>query len=148
VGAVLLWLAAGVGGHVAQRGALGAGSPAEELAVRRRVLTLFAVHHLAALVAFASGFGLMRLRGWGFGYPRWLAVKIGLTLFLLVPLVGMHAWVCRFWIAPGLAEAEASGLSKRLARGLSVEEMLRALAVPLLGVAVPLLLWLSLARPF
>jgi hypothetical protein len=29
-----------------------------------------------------------------------------------------------------------------------MEEMLRALAVPLLCLAVPLLVWLSLARPF
>jgi hypothetical protein len=148
VGAVLLWLAAGVGGHVAQRGALGSSSASEELEARRRALLVFAVHHLAALVILASGLLLMRSRGWGFSYPRWLAVKIGLTLFLLVPLVGMHAWVCRLWIAPGLAQAKATGTSKRLARGLSMEEMLRALAVPLLGVAVPLLLWLSLARPF
>jgi hypothetical protein len=40
------------------------------------------------------------------------------------------------------------GASKRLGRGLSMDEMLRALALPLLGVAVPLMLWLSLARPF
>jgi hypothetical protein len=145
---VLLWLAAGVAGHVAQRGALSVGSASEELEARRRALAVFSVHHLAAAVAFASGFALMRLRGWSFSYPRWLAVKVGLTIFLVVPLVGMHAWVCRFWIAPGLAEMREKGASKRLGRGLSMDEMLRALALPLLGVAVPLMLWLSLARPF
>jgi hypothetical protein len=123
-------------------------SASEELWVRRRALTVFAVHHVAALVVLLSGVALMRARGWSFSYPRWLALKAGLTLFLLVPLVGMHAWVCRLWIAPGLREAEATGASKRLARGLSMEEMLRALAVPLLCLAVPLLVWLSLARPF
>jgi len=148
VGAVLLWLAAGVGGHVAQRAAVGVGSAAEELEARRRALVVFAVHHLAALAVFATGLLLMRLRGWSFSYPRWLAVKVGLSIFLLAPLVGMHAWVCRVWIAPGLAEARETGVSKRLARGLSMEEMMRALAVPLLAVAVPLLLWLSLTRPF
>jgi hypothetical protein len=29
-----------------------------------------------------------------------------------------------------------------------MEEMIRALALPLLGVGLPLLLWLSLAKPF
>lgn len=135
-------------GHLAQRGALEADTPERELDVRRRALTLFAAHHVAAIVVFASGFALMRLRGWSFSYPRWLAVKVGLTVFLLVPLLAMHAWVCRVWIARGLVEAEEKGVSKRLARGLSMDEMLRALAVPLLAVAVPLLLWLSLARPF
>jgi len=145
---VLLWLAAGVAGHLAQREALDAASTPEELSVRRRALTLFGVHHLAALAAFGSGWFLMRLRGWSFGYPRWLAVKIGRTLLLLLPLVGMHAWVCRRWIAPGIAEAARTGGSKRLARGLSMDEMLRAIGVPLVALAAALMFWLSLSRPF
>ena len=35
----------------------------------------------------------------------------------------------------------------RLARGIGMDDMIRTLAVTLLGVAVPLLIWLSLARP-
>ncbi len=39
-------------------------------------------------------------------------------------------------------------MHKDLSRGLGVEEMLRAIGFPLLGIALPLVLWLSLGGPF
>lgn len=143
-----MWVAAWLAGHLARRGALQAGDAAEELEGHRRALVIAHVQHAAALAAWGSGAWLMRERGWGIGYPGWLAVKVGLTVFLLVPLEALHAWACHLWIAPGLVEVAGGAASKRLARGLGIEQMVRSLALPLLGVAVPLMAWLSLARPF
>jgi hypothetical protein len=121
---------------------------AEALRARRRLHPLLTVEHAAFALAVGSGFLLLQHRHWGLGHARWLAVKIGLTLFLLVPLEAMHAWICHVWIARGLAETAAPPLSKDLARGIGMDDMLRALAAPLLALAVPLLVWLSLKRPF
>jgi hypothetical protein len=60
----------------------------------------------------------------------------------------MHAWVTHVWIARGLRQTAEPPLSKDLRRGVSVEEMIRTLSLPLLGIAVPLLVWLSVAKPF
>ncbi len=90
----------------------------------------------------------MGLRGWGLGRARWLAVKLGLVAFLIVPLEAIHAYACHGWIAPGLRGSRSPPFSKQLERGTGMEEMIRALALPLLGVGLPLLLWLSLAKPF
>jgi hypothetical protein len=90
----------------------------------------------------------MALRGWGLGRARWLGLKLGLVAFLLVPLEAMHMWVSHSWIARGLRETPAPPFAKDLARGIGMEDMLRALAIPLLGLAVPILLWLSLVKPF
>jgi hypothetical protein len=106
------------------------------------------IEHAAFVLAILSGFLLLRERHWGLGHARWLAVKIGLTLFLLVPLEAMHAWICHVWIARGLAQTAAPPFSKDLVRGIGMDDMLRALAAPLLALAVPLLVWLSLKRPF
>jgi hypothetical protein len=38
--------------------------------------------------------------------------------------------------------------AKDLERGLGMEDMWRALAAPLLALALPLLVWLSVARPW
>lgn len=62
----------------------------------------------------------------------------------MVPLEAFHAYVNHVWIAGALRE----GSSRRLERGSGLDDMIRSLAVPLLGAAVPLLLWLSLRRPF
>jgi hypothetical protein len=121
---------------------------AEALRRRRRVHPLLVVEHAAFVLALAAGFALLQHRHWGLGHARWLAVKIGLTLFLLVPLEAMHAWICHGWIARGLARTAAPPLSKDLVRGIGMDDMLRALAAPLLAAAVPLLVWLSLRRPF
>jgi hypothetical protein len=91
----------------------------------------------------------MSMHGWRLGYPRWLSIKIGLVLGLIVPLEGMHAWVNHVWIARALPppSAPAEPLSRALDRGLGMDDMLRTLAALLLGVAVPVIVWLSTARP-
>jgi hypothetical protein len=120
----------------------------EALATRRRVHLLVGLEHVAFVAALAAGFALLALRHWGLGHARWLAVKIGLTVFLLVPLEAMHGWIWHAWIARGLAQTAAPPFSKDLQRGIGMDDMLRALGAPLLAAAVPLLVWLSLRRPF
>ncbi len=90
----------------------------------------------------------MRFRGWGIGYPGWLALKIGLVAFLFVPLEGIHAYAVCVFLARGLRGTAAPPFARELERGASMQEMVWALSVPLLGLALPLVLWLSLARPF
>jgi hypothetical protein len=96
------------------------------------------------VLALAAGAALLH-RHWGLGHARWLAVKIGLTLFLLVPRSDAR------WIATsgsrGLRRTSAPPLSKDLVRGIGMDDMLRALAAPLLPISVPLLAWLSLRKP-
>jgi hypothetical protein len=119
-----------------------------ELAARRRGQRIVALSAGACFLALASGYALMRLQGWSLAYPRWLALKIGLVLFLFLPLEGFLAYVGAFWSAPGLARSEAPPFSQELSRAASMQQMLWAIAVPLVGLALPLVLWLSLARPF
>lgn len=118
-----------------------------ELAVRRRLRPVLLVEHAAFAVAVAAGLALLQHRHWGLGHARWLAVKIGLTVFLLVPLESMHAWICHAWIDRGLRQTAAPPFSKDLARGIGMDDMLRTLAAPLLAVALPLIVWLSVRRP-
>ncbi len=99
-------------------------------------------------VALLSGALLMLTRGWTLAHARWLGLKIGLIVFLLIPMEGMHAYVSHVWIRRGLRDTEAPPFSKDLVRGIGMEDMLRALAIPLLGFAVPLLVWLSVWKPF
>jgi hypothetical protein len=124
------------------------GDAARELRARRALEPWLAAEHAALLLALGSGWLLMAARGWGLGHARWLAVKVGLSLFLLLPLEGMHAYVCHVWIARGLRQTSAPPFSRDLERGLGMDGMLRALAVPLLGLALPLLVWLSLRKPW
>jgi hypothetical protein len=112
------------------------------------MLSLVAVEHALLGLALLSGVALMLTRGWGLGHARWLGLKVGLVVFLLLPLEGMHAYVSHVWIARGLSDTSAPPFSKDLARGIGMEDMLRALAIPLLGLAVPLLIWLSVFKPF
>lgn len=120
-----------------------------ELEVRRRLGTALAVEHAAVAIAILSGLLLMSLHGWRLGYPRWLSIKLGLVAFLIVPLEGMHAWVNHVWIARALpAQAPPPApLSRELDRGIGMDDMVRTLAALLLGVALPLIVWLSVARP-
>jgi hypothetical protein len=142
-----VWLGAGVGAQAALVAARRRGE-ASELQARRRLQPLVTVEHGAFVLALAAGFALLAVRHWGLGQARWLAVKIGLTAFLLLPLEAMHAWICHGWIARGLGQTAAPPFSKDLARGVGMEDMLRALALPLLGLAVPILFWLSLRKPW
>lgn len=100
----------------------------------------------AFLVALGTGLWLMSLHGWRLGYPRWLSVKLGLVVFLLLPLEGFRVYLTLGWFGPGWRQAPR--VSKELERASSMEEMLEALAVPLLLLALPAVVWLSLARPF
>jgi hypothetical protein len=121
---------------------------ARQLAARRRVRPVVVAEHAAFVLALAAGVSLLLYRHWGLGHARWLAVKIGLTVFLLVPLEAMHAWIAHGWIARGLRQTPAPPLSKDLVRGIGMDDMLRALASPLLAASVPLLAWLSLRKPW
>jgi hypothetical protein len=77
-------------------------------------------------------------------HARWMHLKIGLTGFLVLPLEAFHAYVNHVWIARALRD----GSARLLERGTGLDDMVRSLAVPLLGLAVPLLLWLSIRHPF
>jgi hypothetical protein len=116
-----------------------------ELATRRRWHFLMAVQSVSFAVVVLTGFVSMRSHGWTLAYPRWLALKIGLVAFLFVPLEAFLAYVGAFWIRPGLSEAPPS---RMLERGASMQGMVWAIAVPLGGLALPLVVWLSVARPF
>jgi hypothetical protein len=90
----------------------------------------------------------MQAQGLGPTRARWLALKLGLVLFLVLPMEAMHAFIAHGWSADGLRRTQAPPFHKDLARGLGVEEMLRTLALPLFGLGLPLVLWLSFRRPF
>jgi hypothetical protein len=128
----------------ARRGA----DPARELAARRSLEPLLLFEHGAFAAALATGLLLMAWRGWGLGQARWLGLKVGVVVFLLVPLEAMHAYICHAWLAPGLRQTPSPPFSKDLERGIGMDDMLRALAVPLLLLALPLLVWLSVVKPW
>jgi hypothetical protein len=142
-----LWLGAVAFQPPALRRARRAG-PEAERRTRRRLLRVVRLEHGAFLALLTSGLWLMGRLGWGLGHPRWFGLKLGLVIFLLIPLEAMHAWIAYAWIEPGLRQTSASSFSKDLVRGIGMQEMLASLAFPLLLLAVPLLLWLSLYCPF
>ena len=119
-----------------------------ELLTRRALSRWLAVEHLALLAALLAGAALLGLRGWGVGHARWLDAKLVLCAFLIVPLEGMHAWVSHLWIGRGLRQTREPPFSKDLARGIGMDDMLRAIAAPLLALALPALVWLSVRKPF
>jgi hypothetical protein len=88
----------------------------------------------------------MQALGLRLGQREWLDLKLGLVAFLVLPLEGMHAWVNHTWIARGVREPPA--FARDLERGVAMDDMLRTLSAVLLGVGVPLLVWLSVRRPF
>jgi hypothetical protein len=133
---------------VSQSRILRAGGPDGELVARRSVRILVAVEHGMFALALAAGLFLMMSRGWTLAHARWLGLKVGLVVFLLIPLEGMHAYVSHVWIARGLRQTSLPPFSRDLERGIGMEGMLRAIAIPLLGLAVPLLVWLSVFKPF
>lgn len=143
-----LWLLAAAAGQLATWRARVSGDARRELELRRRLQPWLVIEHAAFLVALASGLVLMRAKGYRVGYPRWLSLKLGLAVFLALPLEAMHAYVGHVWIARGLRQTPAPPFSKDLARGIGIDEMIRTLALLLLGAAIPLMVWLSLAKPF
>ncbi len=145
--AAFLWLAAATSYPVLVLRARRRG-PAAELVARRRLQSLIAFQAGSFALVLLSGYALMRAHGWSLAYPRWLALKIGLVLFLFLPIEAFLAYVGAAWIRPGLHAASSSALPKELTRGASMQEMVWAIAVPLAGLALPLVLWLSLTRPF
>ena len=68
-------------------------------------------------------------------------------MFLIVPLEGFHAFVCHAWLPQARRWGGAMG-ERRVERGVGMEEMIRTLGIPLLGLAVPLMVWLSVKKPF
>jgi len=122
--------------------------PAAEILARRRFHWLLGARSAAFLAVLATGLLAMRVQGWGIDYPRWLSLKLGLVAFLLLPLEAIDAYAVRRFLARGLARAVAPAFPRDLERGVSMQQMVWALALPLYGLALPVLLWLSLARPF
>ena len=148
MGALAAWVGAALVAQVALWRARAGGHPGRELSARRRIRPWLAVEHAGLALALLAGLALLETRGWGPGRARWLGLKLGLTLFLVVPLEAMHAWVCHVWIARGLRQTAAPPFSKDLARGIGMDDMIRVLAAPLLGIGVPLIVWLSVKHPF
>src|SRR5207247_586517 len=76
----------------------------------------------------------------------WLAHLGALAAWVGPALVAQVAlWRAR---ARGLRQTAAPPFSKDLARGIGMDDMIRALAAPLLGIGVPLIVWLSVKHPF
>jgi hypothetical protein len=148
VGALLAWVAVAVGTQVALSLARRTGRPGEELAARRRLQRALVAEHAALGLLLLSGLALLGHHGWGLGHARWLALKIGLVAFLVLPLETIHGVICHRWMARGLRQTEAPPFSKDLQRAIGMDDMVRVLAVPLLGLGLPLIVWLSVARPF
>lgn len=108
---------------------------------RRTLLGVTRVQHAAFAVLLLSG-GLLFLRASpALAHERLLHLKLGLSAFLLLPLETFHAYVCAAWIGPGL---RSSRRARDRERGLGLDDMVRSLEIPLFGMAVPLLIWLSL----
>ena len=129
-----------------RRGIAARAGPARRRASRRSL----AVEHAALAAALLTGFALMALHGWRPGYPRWLGIKLGLVVFLLLPLeaharlgqprAGSRARLPRQPPPP-------APLSTELDRWIGMDDMVRTLAALLFGLALPLIVWLSVARP-
>ena len=122
--------------------------PSAYLQALRSAQVLLRLRLVSLGVAVVSGLLAMDRLGWSPAWPRWFGLKLGLVLFLIIPLEAFQAWVGLAWFGPGLEETEAPPFSRRLERALSMQDMLWALSALLLGVAVPSLVWLSVARPF
>ena len=120
---------------------------ASEAHARRRLEPVLAAEHAALAAALASGWLLMHRLGFDLGQQRWLDVKLGLVAFLVLPLEAMHVWVTHGWIRRGLRESAAPPFTRRLERGIAMDDMVRTLSAVLLGAAVPLLVWLSVRKP-
>ena len=140
---VLCWIAGTATVIAARR-----RSTESEMRARRRIAPLVATEHAAFAVALLSGWLLLDALGLGLGQRRWLDLKLGLVVFLMVPLEAMHAWVTHGWIARGLRETSVPPFSRTLERGVGMDDMVRTLSALLLGAAVPLVVWLSVRKPF
>lgn len=113
----------------------------DERARRRTLLRVTRLQHLAFAGVLLSGAVLYLQSSPALAHARVLHLKLGITAFLLVPLETFHAYVCAAWIGPGLREGARA---RDLERGLGLDDMVRSLQIPLFGMAVPLVFWLSL----
>jgi hypothetical protein len=147
VAALALWLGAALA-YVVRLLRGRRRDPSEYLLTLRSAPALLHLRLVGLGAAVVSGLLAMDRLGWSPAWPRWFGVKLGLVLFLIIPLEAFQAWVGLAWLQPGLEETGAPPFSRRLERALSMQDMLWALSALLLGVAVPGLFWLSLARPF
>lgn len=114
---------------------------------QRLARRLALVEQLALALLVVSGLLAMRANGWSFGWPRWLGVKAGLSVFLLLPLGVLQAIAVHGFEAPGLRRPGAAG-ARLVERGLALEGMVRTLQLVLGLPALLLCAWLALARPF
>jgi hypothetical protein len=144
----MLWAGFAMRSAILRRAGRRAGHSPAALLQHRSAQRPARLAHVSLVAGLAAGLILMQLHGWGFVYPRWLAAKSGLVLFLLLPLEGMHAWITHTWIARGLARSSAERFAKDLERGLGMEEMIRTLELVLLVPGLALLVWLSVRKPF
>jgi hypothetical protein len=145
--ALAAWVGAGVAASLSRLRARRHGDTERALARHRSAMRPLLLEQSAFALLLLSGVALMQLYGWSLTHGRWLGVKVGLVTFLPLPLEGMHAWIAHAWIGPGLRESRDGALAQSLVRGLGVEEMIRALELLLLTPGVPLLVWLSVAKP-
>ena len=145
--ALVVWMGAALG-YVGRLLRARRASPSLYLSALRSAPALLRLRLVALGVAVVSGLLAMERLGWSPAWPRWFGVKLGLVLFLIIPLEAFQAWVALAWLGPGLEETPAPPFSRRLERALSMQDMLWALSALLLGTAVPGLVWMSLARPF
>jgi hypothetical protein len=113
----------------------------------RRTPLVFAVQHAAFLAALLTGATVMSSRGWGIGHARWLAVKLLLVFALFVPLQGFHAYICHVFLPRARRIAGGYG-DRQVERGEGLEAIIRTIAIPLFGIAIPLVFWLAMKRPF
>jgi hypothetical protein len=148
VAALLGWASAALGAQVVLSLARRRGGPECEIGARRRLQPALVVEHAALALVLVSGLALLRHHGWGPGQARWLGLKLGLVAFLVVPLEAFHAYVCHGWLRRGLRQTQAPPFSRDLERAIGMDDMVRVLAVPLFGLGLPLILWLSIAKPF
>lgn len=137
VAALAAWIACGLAAQVlwwTRRRA------SDATARRRRLLSFTRAQHASFAVLLATGAALWLGLSPALAHARVLHLKLGLTAFLLLPLEAFHAYVCAAWIGPGL---RGDGRARDLERGLGLDDMVRSLQIPLFGLAVPLLVWLS-----
>jgi hypothetical protein len=130
-----------------QRRARGLGETSAGLRAVRQGQAWMLLRHALLALALGSGIALYPRLPPAASHAMWLDLKLGLVAFLMIPLEGMHAYACHVWIARGLRSTPAPPFARDLQRGLAIEEMVRTLEVPLLGLGVPLMAWLSLVKP-
>jgi hypothetical protein len=112
----------------------------------RRTTAVFAVQHGAFLIVLLTGAVVMSARGWGIGHARWLAVKLLVVVALFVPLEGFHAYICHVFLPQARRLTGAYG-DRQVERGEGLEAIIRTIATPLFGIAIPLVFWLATRKP-